>query len=380
MDQPAAVKQAFRIRGGKPLRGGVHISPSKNESLYFLAADKVNPRRSHFWPKFPKPDVTDVRNMERLLAGEIEVASKLRASLLMLGVAVALREPLDLPFPGGCELGPRAFDIHVESLRKLGADITVNEDTISVRPAQLRGVEIYLRYPSVLATVNVLLAAAGTRGRVGLCNPACEPEVARVAQYLRRSRGWDNEEGTVRTWDVPDSGGWVLEPNRDRIEAGTFEFAKVMTGAHPCRLVSVGDYLSALDYHLQKGSDQIIAEPYPGFPTDLQPMWTAWCCTRPGTQIVTDHVFPQRFAYAHELRRMGASIFLGSGFVSVCEARLHGAEVTAKDLRGGAALVLAALAAEGESLVHGVEHIDRGYERFEEKLQGLGADIERITV
>lgn len=326
---------------------------------------------------------------------------QLRASSLLLGPLLARFGAADIPLPGGCDLGPRPIDYHLKGLQALGAEISVEHGQIRARSAELKGAGIYLDYPSVGATENIMMAATLARGNTTIENVAREPEIVDLASFLNvmgakvKGAGTD----TIRVTGGRELHGAVHAIIPDRIEAGTFMAAAAITGGEiqlnnviPRHLDPICAKIRETGTELTLGEDTVTARggewirpvdlktmPYPGFPTDMQAQMMAVACKAAGTSVITETVFDGRFKQVDELKRMGADIKVeGRAAVVTGVEKLTGARVVATDLRAGAALLLAGLAAEGETEIAGVEHIDRGYGKLEAKFARLGAKIRRL--
>ncbi len=415
----------YMINGGRRLEGCVRIQTAKNSVLPILAASVLTDEPVTV---LNVPDITDVRNMVKILgclgcravydgdnltidsspADNCEIpralAHELRSSVFLLGSVISRFRKAKIAYPGGCDIGLRPVDLHLTGLKRLGVDITESNGYILCKCEKLVGNEIMLDCPSVGATENIMLAAVKAEGTTIIKNAAREPEIEDLQNFLNsmgaKVRGAGS--GSVVVEGVEKLGGSVYQPISDRIEAGTYLIAAAMCGGN-VELEGVNaENLSSLLHKLRENgcklrikNDKIIirsdkrpvsvksveTQPYPGFPTDLQAQMTALCCVCSGNSIVTENLFETRFKYVPELRKMGADITVvdRSAFVRGVD-KLRGATTVAHDLRGGAALVIAALAAEGDSEVLDISHIDRGYERFEYKLASLGAGIKRVGI
>ena len=417
--------EKYVINGGNKLFGSVEIQTAKNSVLPILAAAVLTDGEVKI---LNVPRISDVANMVKILSRlgckaifkgndliidsssadcfEIpsELAHELRSSVFLLGSVVSRFKMAKIAYPGGCDIGLRPVDLHLAGLKRLGVQITEKNGYILCKCEKLRGNEIMLDCPSVGATENIMLAAVKAEGTTVIKNAAREPEIEDLQRFLNaigaKVRGAGS--GTVTVEGVTKLGGTEFTPIHDRIEAGTFLVAAAMCGGEVELACNCAENLSSLLHKLRENgcnihikNDKIILEscrrltsvksietqPYPGFPTDLQAQITALCCICNGQSIITENLFETRFKYASELRKMGADITVinRSAFVSGVE-RYKGATVVAHDLRGGAALVLAGLAAEGRSEILDISHIDRGYGSFEYKLRNLGGDIVRVTV
>lgn len=417
------MEDKFLVEGGTSLSGCIPISGSKNASLPILAASLLTPDKCVI---SRVPYLADVNNMIKMLTamgvqvsfqgGQVTVharevnntgalsqhAKKMRASFLLMGPVLARLGEASLPLPGGCAIGRRPVDLHLKGFAALGAEIEIIKGCVRVTARRLQGSEIYLDYPSVGATENIMLAATYARGKTTLVNAAVEPEIVDLANFLNKMGARVNGAGT-RVIEI--AGGAPLEGAAhtvipDRIEAGTYLVAAVATGGDVRLAQVIPDHLRSVITGLREAGADIIegrdelyvaargdlvpldfsTAPYPGFPTDMQPQFVALLTTARGRSMITETVFENRFLYVEELRRMGAIIKTFDRRVAIYGSDfLRPARVKATDLRAGAALVIAALKAWGETEICGVYHIDRGYENFEDKLRALGARIRRVT-
>ncbi len=412
------------IRGGVPLSGSVDVAGSKNGALpilfaSLLASEPVTLRNV--------PRLADIRTTLRILQeldvavedapGALVIASpdegantapydmvrRMRASICTLGPLLARRGRARVSLPGGCSIGQRPIDLHLKGLAELGAQIEIRHGYVEATARELRGTTIYLSGPfgsTVLGTINVLLAATRARGVTIIEGAACEPEVTAVARFLRVLGVPIEGEGThcVRIEGVERLGGGEFTIPPDRIEAGTYAIAGALAGGDvlvrkcdPGHLRALLDILHRIGAPLEVGEDSIRVRgvpelrpidvatlPYPGFPTDLQAQLLVLLCRARGISLITEKVYPDRFMHVAELNRLGARI-RKEGPTAIIEggARLSGADVMASDLRASASLVLAGLIAEGQTEVHRIYHLDRGYVNMEGKLAGLGARLSR---
>ena len=344
-------------------------------------------------------DPSDAANHEIPAA----LAKELRSSVFMLGSVLSRFGRARIAYPGGCDIGLRPIDLHLGGLRRLGVRIEEEGGYINCTCGKMRGADIVLGCPSVGATENIMLAAVKAEGTTVIRNAAKEPEIADLQNFVNRMGGRISGGGssTVVVEGVKSLHGAEYTPVSDRIEAGTFLIASAMCGGELALKNARAENLSALLDKLREISCKIHAiddkiyiksgarfspklietSPYPGFPTDLQAPMTALACICGGSTVVVENLFETRFKHVPELIRMGADITVRgrSAFVRGVP-RLHGADVCAGDLRGGAALALAAISAEGRSTVTDLRHIDRGYSEFEYKLRGAGARIRRVRV
>lgn len=414
----------FRIQGPARLRGEVAVSGAKNSALPCLAAALLTQEPVRL---ANVPLVRDVRTMQRLLqhigagtheepSGTVTVETRkvgsadapydlvktMRASVLVLGPLLARAGSVRVSLPGGCAIGVRPIDLHLAAFRKLGAEVVLEHGYVEARAARLSGAEIAFETVTVTGTENAMLAATLARGNTVLVNAAREPEVSDLADLLRAMGARISGDGTptitVEGVERLHGAGHQVVP--DRIEAGTFAIAGALTRGdvavtrcRPEHLVALTTRLSAAGVSIDAGDGRlrvraagklaahdVATAPYPGFPTDLQAQWMALATSLEGISTVTETIFENRFQHVAELVRMGARIRLeGRWAVVEGPARLTGAHVMASDLRASAALALAGLAAEGETTVHRVYHLDRGYDRMEEKLRGLGARVDRVA-
>jgi UDP-N-acetylglucosamine 1-carboxyvinyltransferase len=416
----------FVIRGGNPLVGTVRISGAKNAALPAMAAALLTEE-----PVILEniPQVRDIETERKLLAAmgaevelgygraqhrtticcrdlvnpeaSYELVKTMRASTLVLGPLLARMKTARVSLPGGCAIGARPIDLHLKGLEKLGAKITQEHGYIEARAERLKGGRIVFEKITVTGTEDLLMAATLADGETTLENCAREPEVVDLAMLLNKMGAQIEGAGThcIRVRGVDKLHGARHRIIPDRIEAGTFIIAGALTGGD---LVVTGCDPVHLDALLQKLEDcgvtvqrndesvriigngplrcsDIMTEEYPGFPTDMQAQYMALATQAEGTSIITENIFENRFMHAQELVRMGGSVKIeGSRAVVRGRTPLSGAAVQASDLRASASLVLAALVADGETIIDRVYHIDRGYEHIEEKLRSVGAQIRRI--
>ena len=416
----------FVIRGGNPLTGTVRISGAKNAALPAMAAALLTEE-----PVILEniPQVRDIETERKLLVAmgadvelgygraqhrtticcrnlvnaeaSYELVKTMRASTLVLGPLVARMGHARVSLPGGCAIGARPIDLHIKGLEQLGAVISQEHGYIEAQAERLKGAHIRFERITVTGTEDLLMAATLAEGETVLENCACEPEVADVASLLNKMGARIEGAGTptIRVQGVERLRGARHRIVPDRIEAGTFIIAAALTGGdlsvssceprhldallqklEECgvQVSATGDSVRVSGNGRPKGAD-VATQEYPGFPTDMQAQYMALATQAEGTSVVTENIFENRFMHAQELVRMGADIRI-EGHRAVVRGRtaLSGAAVQASDLRASASLVLAALVAEGETIIDRVYHIDRGYERIEEKLRGVGAQIRRI--
>ncbi len=427
----------IRIRGGRQLQGEIHVSGAKNAALPLMAASLLT---DDTLTLTNLPHLADISTLASLLTqlgvelhlngapadgsgaaaagGRVlemrarqitstqapyDLVRKMRASVLVLGPLLAREGHAEVSLPGGCAIGTRPVDLHLKALEMLGAEIELRDGYIHARaPQGLRGAEIVFAKVSVGATENLLMTACLAKGTTRLLNAAREPEVVDLAECLVRMGAQIEGIGTdsLTIHGVPRLHGARHPVVADRIETGTYAMAAGITdgsleliGARLSHLRSVTDLLERSGVEVSETNRGLLArrangrlhgvdvmtEPFPGFPTDLQAQYMAMMSTAEGASMITETIFENRFMHVPELTRMGASINVhGSSALVRGRERLTGAPVMATDLRASVSLVLAGLAAEGETLVSRVYHLDRGYERVEEKLAACGADIERI--
>ena len=412
------------VHGGHSLSGNVKISGSKNSALPILAATLLT-RESCVIHHVP--DLSDIHYMLQILShlgaqverasgtvtvqaekiiteAPYEIVRKMRASVCVIGPLLGREKEATVSLPGGCVIGDRPIDLHLKGFEALGASHRIDSGNVKVFAGELRGGSVNLRGkqgPTVLGTDNVMMAAVLAEGVTVIDSAAAEPEVVDLANFLIKMGAKIEGAGTRRIVieGVKELHGAEHEVIPDRIEAGTFLVAAAIAGKEvtlkrvdPAHLTAVTDALIRSGYSIQASGDQITikgngkptaleltTEPYPSFPTDMQAQMCALLAKASGISVITDTIFPQRFMHVSELKRMGADISLNGGTAIIKGVeRLSGAPVMASDLRASAALVLAGLHSEGVTEVNRVYHIDRGYELIDEKLNALGARIERM--
>lgn len=417
----------YRINGGKRLEGAVTISGAKNAALAIIPAVILS-GESCLLENLP--EIEDVRIVEEILTsmgadisrtpdGSMRIdpsgistfsvtgkmVSSMRASYYLLGALLGRYKKAEIALPGGCAIGQRPIDQHIKGMRALGADIVIQGGSVKARADRLRGAEIYLDVVSVGATINIMLAAVAAEGQTIIANAAKEPHVVDVANFLNMMGANVKGAGTdvIRIQGGRRLHGCTYAVIPDQIEAGTFMIAAAATRGDviinnviPTHLEAISAKLMECGVTVTEGDDgrdffirvsadkrpravNIKTLPYPGFPTDLQQPMMALLATAEGNSFIMENIFENRFNHVPELAKMGASISISSRTATVEGVeRLYGAPLCASDLRAGAALVIAALAAEGESTISQIHFIDRGYEFLEQKLRALGADITRI--
>ncbi len=416
--------EQYIIKGGIPLTGDVDISGAKNAALALVAAaimtdDKVVIDNL--------PDVRDINVLIQAIEGigarvvrrdancveidsstissvrvDYEYIKKIRASYYLLGALLGKYHKAEVALPGGCNIGSRPIDQHIKGFKALGAEVEIDHGMIMTEAKELIGNHIYMDVVSVGATINVMLAAAMAEGKTIIENAAKEPHVVDVANMLNSMGANIKGAGTdvIRIRGVEKLHGTEYSVIPDQIEAGTFMFAAAATRGNvlvknvipkhleaiTAKLLEIGCCIEEYDDAVRViGPEELKAThvktlPYPGFPTDMQPQIAVTLALSTGTSVVTESIFENRFKYVDELTRMGANIKVeGNSAFIVGVEKYMGAEVSAPDLRAGAALVIAGLAAEGFTTVDDIVYIQRGYEKFEEKLRGLGARIEKVS-
>ena len=414
------------IRGGNRLSGTVKISGAKNAVLPVIAATLLGQDRETCLEEVPNLD--DVRTISEVLrtlgvkvrhepennklyvdassikniTAPYDLVRRMRASFLIMGPLLARLGSAKISLPGGCAIGTRPIDLHLKGFEALGAKISIGHGYIeAVAPEGLKGAQIYLDFPSVGATENILMAASMAQGQTIIENPAQEPEIVDLANYLNimgaNIRGAGTNVIKVEGAKKLIARDYTIIP--DRIEAGTYMIAAAMTRGDVYIANAISEHLKPVIAKLKEAGVKVIEDvdgirvicdrrpkavdiktlPYPGFPTDMQAQFMAMLTISQGTSVVTETVFENRFMHVDELRRMGARIKI-DGRTSIVEGqeKLTGCQVKATDLRAGAAIVLAALVAEGETQVGYIHHIDRGYDNLVQKLVSLGADIKRV--
>ncbi len=415
--------EQYIIKGGSPLVGEVDISGAKNAALGILAAaimtdDPVTidnlpdvmdinvlleamesigvrvDRRSRHTVVLDSSNIGDV-------SVDYEYIKKIRASYYLIGALLGKYKKSEVPLPGGCNIGSRPIDLHIKGFKALGAKVSIRNGFIIARADNLRGSHIYLDTVSVGATINIMMAASMAEGRTIIENCAREPHVVDVANFLNSMGANIRGAGTdvIRIRGVSKLHGTDYSIIPDQIEAGTFMFAAAATRgdvmvknvipkhleATSAKLLEIGCEVEEFDNAVRVVSSKRLKStnvktlPYPGYPTDMQPQIGVTLALARGTSIVTESIFENRFKYMDELTRMGADVRVeGNTAIITGKDKLTGARITAPDLRAGAALVIAGLAAEGITTIDDITYIQRGYEAFDEKLRSLGAEIERI--
>ena len=417
----------LRINGGKKLSGSVKISGAKNAALPLIALSILSKNEVVIKNL---PAVSDIHTLIQLLSNlgakcefldantakidprEVnstkaiyDIVRKMRASILVLGPLLARFRHCEVSLPGGCAIGARPIDLHLSALEKMGAEVKIEQGyVVCTAKKGLKGATINFDKITVTGTENIVMAAALASGTTHIINAAKEPEVIAVCNALK-SAGIDIEGIGTNEILIKGSGGELLSLDEisiipDRIEAGTYLCAGAITGSrititHACA-AHLGAVLAKFEdmgfkFEISSGGDEItilpaskikpveiITSEYPGFPTDMQAQFMALACISSGVSTIDERLFENRFMHVSELSRMGADIRLNGHIATISGGKLNGADVMATDLRASSALVLAALAARGESKIHRIYHLDRGYEKLEAKLGALGADIQRL--
>ena len=415
--------EGFAVRGGERIQGEMTIGAAKNAVLPIMAASVLADSPSLI---AGCPRIADVESMRGILGclgcpsewnesgltvsgdhlarGEMpeQLSKRVRSSIFLLGPILGRLRRAEVVYPGGCEIGLRPIDLHLSGLRRMGVVIEEREGVLRCDGDNMHAADVHLDYPSVGATENVMMAAVLTPGRTTISNAAREPEIGDLQSYINAMGGQVRGAGSplIEIEGVRRLHGASYTPMFDRIAAGTYLCAAAITGGEillsgvqPCHMTAVLEKLREMGCAVAeeenrlslraprrlKAFDTLQTQPHPGFPTDMQSPMLALASVAEGCGVVVENVFENRFALAGELSRMGANIRV-SGRAAVIQGvdGLHGARVQARDLRGGAALVLAGLAARGETLISGVELIDRGYERMEDALCALGAHVRRV--
>ncbi len=419
--------QKLRIKGGLTLKGEVSIGGAKNAVLKLMAAALLAKGESKI---YNVPDLTDVQIMLNVIEGlgvktkydknaktvaidatditnitaKYELVSKMRASFIVLGALVTRCKEAIVALPGGCAIGERRVDFHIKGLEALGAKIKIENGYVHANASKLRGADIYLDIPSVGATENLMLAAIMADGSTRIQNAAQEPEIVDLANFLNAMgadvSGAGTSEIVINGVKLEDLHPIEYSTIPDRIEAGTYMAGIIATRGkgiiknvmpshltfYNSKLIKMGAKIKLLEPTVLEvsckqrlSSVNIVTQPYPGFPTDLQSLAMAMLTTADGVSIVTESLYENRFMQVPELRRMGADIHQERNHALIRGVKkLTGANLKASDLRAGASLIIAALMADGVSEIESIHHIDRGYENFEEKFRNLGAQIVRF--
>ena len=415
--------EQYVIKGGNPLYGEVEIGGAKNAALAILAAaimtdetvtiDNLPNVRDinvllqaieEIGAHVERVDIHKVKINGSFIRGvnvDNEFIRRIRASYYLIGALLGKYKHAEVALPGGCDIGSRPIDLHMKGFRSMGADIDIAHGLVIARAKELKGTHIYMDKVSVGATINIMMAAAMADGKTVIENAAKEPHVVDVAHFLNSMGANIRGAGTdvIRIVGVEKLHATEYSVIPDQIEAGTFMFAVAATGgnvlvkdvipkhleATTAKLLEVGCQVEEFDDSVRVISDghlkhtQVTTLPYPGFPTDMQPQMAVLLGIAEGTSTVTESIFENRFKYVDELTRMGADIKVESNIAIISGVKRYtGARVNAPDLRAGAALVIAGLAADGITVVDDIYYIQRGYEALEEKLTKIGAKIARV--
>jgi UDP-N-acetylglucosamine 1-carboxyvinyltransferase len=413
----------LKITGGKPLEGQVRISGAKNSALPAMAASLLTADEISLENVPLVNDIFTTRRLLRELGLTVEfegghalrlraqqilsheapydLVKTMRASVLVLGPLLARAGRARVSLPGGCAIGARPINLHIKGFEKLGATVRTEHGYVEATAERLSGAEVLFDKITVTGTENLMMAAVLADGTTILQNAACEPEVVDLADMLNAMGAKVNGAGTptITIHGVEELHGTNHQIIPDRIEAGTFLVAGAITrgnleitNVNPAHLASVTEKLREAGAHIETAdgrmrvlgngelrSADVLTKEYPGFATDMQAQYMALMTQAAGTSVITENIFENRFMHASELMRMGANIRIdGARAIVTGTTRLTGANVIASDLRASASLVLAALVAEGFTVIDRVYHLDRGYEKIEEKLQSVGARIERL--
>jgi len=410
------------ITGGKKLSGVVKISGSKNASLPIVVASLLTDEDCVVKNVPNLQDVETILALLRILGKRVsrhnkrikissthrlnseapyELVKKMRASILVMGPLLGRLGRVRASLPGGCAIGARPINLHLRGFRKLGAKVSLERGYVQLDAPRLHGANIYLDFPSVGATENLMMAATRAKGKTIIENAASEPEIRDLANFLNKMGAKIKGAGSniIEIEGVNVLSGTVHEVIPDRIETGTFMVAAAVTGGDVVIRGSNPEHLEAVITKLREAGAKVTLNnkeirissgknlratdietvPYPGFPTDMQAQWMVLMSLSRGTSIITETVFENRFLHVGELQRMGSNIQVkGNSAIVKGIPKLSGAPVMATDLRASAALILAALVAEGKTEIFGLNHLDRGYEDFEKKLKRLGARIKRV--
>jgi len=415
-------KQYFQIEKSSPLKGSIRVSTSKNAVLPIMAASLLTDQMVVLEDMPYLSDVSAMTSILKVLGSDIRqylskiiittnklekcevphnLANKLRASSLVMGPLIARLGICKIAYPGGCDIGERPIDIHLNAFKALGADIIYGKDNVQIYCKRLKGAEIMLPYPSVGATENTVMAATLAKGITIIKNAATEPEIMDLCAFLNSMGACIKGAGckTIIIKGVAKLYATQYKPIPDRIEAGTYMLAAAITGGD-IKLYNVRcEHLLSLEHTLceagakivyfkngvrvigpkQLNPINVVSKPYPGYPTDLQAQMTVLASIAKGTSTIRETVFDNRFMHTKELNKMGAQIQVQDtkAYITGVE-ELHCANVTATDLRAGAAMVLAGLKAEGTTIIENIHYIDRGYEQIENKFSLLGAKIMRL--
>ena len=413
----------FLVKGKQRTEGRIVINGAKNSAVALLPAALLTEETVKIDNLPQITDIDKLLNIIRLLGASVSspgdhslsinganvnsfspsgmLVNQLRASYYLMGSLLGRFGCVEIPMPGGCDLGPRPIDQHIKGFSAMGAKVEMDHGLMKVFAKELRGAHIYLDVVSVGATINIMLAAVKAEGKTIIENAAREPEIVDVANFLNAMGAQVRGAGTdvIKIQGVKKLHAVEYSVIPDRIEAGTFMIAAAATGGElvvegviPKHLEPVTAKLKEVGVEVETGPDYLRVSgreylspcdvktfPYPGFPTDLQPHMMVLLTRAPGISLVTENVFERRFCHIDELRKMGAQITL-EGRTAIIEGggELSSAPLKAMDLRGGAAFIIAALMANGDTVINDVKYIDRGYERIEERFHKVGVSVQRI--
>ena len=413
----------FLIKGGSVLKGEYAVKAAKNAVLPMIAASLLTSERCEI---LNVPDITDVKNMLRIVqslgakasieegaitieASDLfgfsvpcDLAKELRSSVFLLGPILARLGKAAVAYPGGCDIGVRPLDIHIKGLREMGIAVEESHGMIYCDAARMKGADVMLDFPSVGATENLMMVASSAKGVTRIRNAAKEPEIVDLQNFINAMGGKVRGAGggTITIEGVKKLHGTTYTPIPDRIVAGTLLIAGAACGGEiglsncqpeqiepllfklnksSCFICVRGDKITMRGFSRPRIFDKLETQPYPGFPTDLQSQAMALMAVSEGTGVIVENIFETRFRIVRELIKMGALITVQDRTAIIRGVKtLEGAAVSAGDLRGGAALVIAGIAAEGYTTIDNAFHIDRGYERLDEIMNELGADVKRI--
>ncbi|WP_420848178.1 UDP-N-acetylglucosamine 1-carboxyvinyltransferase [Natranaerofaba carboxydovora] len=412
------------ISGNKKLNGTLNVQGAKNSALPLIAAAIMAEDEVELIDVPKLKDVTTMLEILKRLGCKVvergnvllidnrtltsvtvpeDLMKEMRSSIVLLGALLAKKNKAMVSYPGGCAIGERPIELHLMNFQRLGCEVEEKENKIIAKaPLGLKGTDIELDYPSVGATENLMMSSVFAQGITNIINPAKEPEIVDLQNFLNAMGAKIEGAGTnnIKIIGVNRLKGTKHRINPDRIVAGTYMIAGAITGGNVTLKNVIPEHVSSLTDKLREAGVNIIegdrsltiiapekfnkielikTSPYPGFPTDLQPQILALCTVLNGSSLIVENIFESRFRHVEELKKMGADIMLGDGIALVRgPTKLTGTKIKASDLRAGASLVIAALGAEGVSVVEGLEHIDRGYEQIENQLRRLGAKVERV--
>lgn len=413
------------IEGGAKLSGVIEVGGAKNAVLPLMAAGIMVTDGTLVLKNVPRVlDVVTMKDLLRHLGAEIEYSNDtikissskisifnppadfvtaMRASVLVMGPLLGRFGRVVTPLPGGCAIGDRPIDQHLEVFKAMGSEVNIHSNFVEVKCKKLKGADFTFRISTVTGTENAIMAAIFAEGETVLRNSAREPEIVELAEVMNKMGAKINGAGTdtIKIKGISSLKGIIHTVMPDRIEAGTYIIAAVLSGNRVIVKNIIPEQINALlkklmdcgaDFQVEKDSiivsggrrliaTDVVTEVYPGFPTDLQAQFMALMCFTPGKSVVREAIFENRFQHVNELKKMGADIILDGSVARINGGRrLIGAPVRASDLRASACLIIAGLGAKGITEIEGLEHLDRGYEKIEDKLSGVGAKIKRVKV